>query len=143
MAWKAEIKKLIEDDTLEVNVQATQIMACLAASHVSYEAEFGPDLFFCHPSNRGGIMLNKADMHTKGAKLMKVGAKLTKLTEAICFEMSKDPAKRQKQVEANERLAEASGNMIAPPTGHERFLTVATSNTVGFCRAVNATWSFL
>ena len=50
MAWKAEIKKLIEDDTLEVNVQATQIMACLAASHVSYEAEFGPDLFFViHP----------------------------------------------------------------------------------------------
>jgi hypothetical protein len=48
-----------------------------------------------HPKNRGGLMINAFESHQKGSKVKHVGAKLEKLVEAVCMQMSPDPVKRK------------------------------------------------
>ncbi|CAL1159306.1 unnamed protein product, partial [Cladocopium goreaui] len=43
---------------------------------------------------------------------------------------------RKRQLDANVALVKASGDTLAPVTFQERFLTVATSHTAAFCKAV-------
>ena len=53
------------------------------------------DQIMVHPKNRGGLMINGFDSQTKGSKVKHVGANLAKLTDAVCIELSPDPAKRK------------------------------------------------
>ena len=48
-----------------------------------------------HPENRGGLLINAFEAHKKGSKVKHVGAKLEKLVEAVCMQMSPDPARRK------------------------------------------------
>lgn len=48
-----------------------------------------------HPENRSGMMVNAFEAHKKGSKVKHVGAKLEKLVEAVCMQMSPDPARRK------------------------------------------------
>ena len=70
--------------------------------------------------------------------MLKVGAQLAQLTESVAFELSRDATKREHQLLKNQNVISASNNMLANQTGSERYLTVGTSHTVAFCRAVLA-----
>ena len=83
-------------------------------------------------------MVNAFDVHRKGSTMLKIGVQLSKLNEAVAFGISFDPCKRLKQIDLNKGLVESSQGMLAPVTGSERFLTVGSSHTVAFCRAVNS-----
>ena len=83
-------------------------------------------------------MANAFDVHRKGSTMLKIGVQLSKLNEAVAFGISFDPCKRLKQLDLNKGLVESSQGMLAPVTGSERFLTVGSSHTVAFCRAVNS-----
>ena len=48
-----------------------------------------------HPENRSGMMVNAFEAHKKGSKVKHVGAKLEKLVEAVCMQMSPEPVRRK------------------------------------------------
>ncbi len=55
---------------------------------------------------------------------------MSKIRRSVCFEIS-----NQGQIKKNESLA-ATSNLLANPTGKERYLTVSSSHLVSFCRCV-------
>ena len=89
-----------------------------------------------HPRNRGGLGINAFNSHITGGKIVRVGADLDELRKATVIEMSHDESERELQFAFNKRLIARSKGLLAPVRGHERFLTVACSHTVVFCRVV-------
>jgi hypothetical protein len=134
----SEIEALKKSDTVELNIKVDKILQALLAHNIAYYTAALPEAFLVHPSNRGGLMLNHFDVHDKGNTMLKIGVQLNKLVDSVAFEISTDPAKRQHQLEKNRQLVAASNGTLAPVLGGERFLTVGTSHTVAFCKAVNA-----
>ena len=136
--WKKDIAAIKSNQALELNVKVDQILKVLTDQNVAYYVCEQPTAFLVHPSNIGGLMLNAFDVHDKGNTMLKVGVQLSKLTDSVAFELSRDDVKRKQQVEKNANLIATSNNMLAPLTGSERYLTVGTSHTVAFCKAVMA-----
>ena len=54
----------------------------------------------------------------------------------MAFEMSTDQDTRLAQIQANESVVRAADGCLAKVTMEERFLTVATSHTAAFCKAI-------
>ena len=46
----------------------------------------------CHPENRSGLLINAHDAHRKASKVKHAGANLKALHDAVCMELSSDPA---------------------------------------------------
>jgi hypothetical protein len=137
----SQIEALKKSSTVELNIKVDKILQALIAQNVAYYTTALPEAFLVHPSNRGGLMLNHFDVHDKGNTMLKIGVQLSKLVESVAFEISNDPIKRAHQLARNKDLVAASNGMLAPVTGAERFLTVGTSHTMAFCKAVNANCS--
>ena len=53
------------------------------------------DDMLCHPENRSGLLINAHDAHKKAPKVKHAGANLKELHDAVCMEMSSDPATRK------------------------------------------------
>ena len=134
----SQIEALKKSNTVELNIKVDKILQALIAQNVAYYTTALPEAFLVHPSNRGGLMLNHFDVHDKGKTMLKIGVQLSKLVDSVAFELSSDPTKRAKQLDKNKELVSSSKGMLAPVSGAERFLTVGTSHTMAFCKAVNA-----
>ena len=91
-----------------------------------------------HPSNRGGLGLNPHNVHRNLRIIAKVGGDGSKLVGATAFELSGNKKTRQMQVAFNRNLIQQARGLLAPPTGHERFASVATGHVTAGCRAVHA-----
>ena len=97
-----------------------------------------PSLMAVHPGNRGNIMCQGIDMQKKGEAIMNVGVETP--TGGLAVELCSirgDPL-REQYLDANKRMISRSNGYIAPLTGHEAFLSLATSNCFQFARAVKA-----
>ena len=134
----AEAIAAVKSSNVELNIKVDKIRNLLLNGQVAYYHHERPDAFLVHPANRGGLMVNAFDVHRKGSTMLKIGVQLSKLNEAVAFGISFDPCKRLTQFDLNKGLVESSQGMLAPVTGSERFLTVGSSHTVAFCRAVNS-----
>ena len=132
---KEKIEKILCGD-LEPNLKIDSIRGELLANNLAEYRIIAPERVLCHPSNRGGMMLNKYDVHKEGSIMLKVGVKLDRLTDADAFEVSRKADKRAEQIRVNTQLAETSENYLAPVVGSEIVLSVGCSHTVAFCRAV-------
>ena len=83
-----------------------------------------------HPSNRGGSMLNGHDVKAKGSQIMEQGLRLDLLKASSCaFELSKLPAVRKEQFDANIQLSKTQEGFLAPVQGNELYLSVGGSHT--------------
>ena len=89
----------------------------------------------CHPRNRGGFMLNGFNAHANASKVKKVGANRAELHGACVIQLMPFPAEREKQMNANRKVAAASNGLISPPNGDEDLLSIGTGHMVSFCRA--------
>ena len=67
-----------------------------------------------------------------------VGGDGKKLVDATVVELSGDEDTRTRQINYNLNLIRQADGLLAPPTGKERFLSVATSHTTAGRRAVHA-----
>ena len=132
-----QIQQMINSEQ-ELNIKIDGIAKLLADHNISYYVEEKPEAFLTHPDNRGGLMLNHYEVHQKAATMIRVGVQLSKLTESVCFELSKVPAVRQQQLKRNADVIALADGMLASVNGSERYLTIGTSHTVAFCKAVNA-----
>ena len=121
---------------LELNIKTDKILKLLVDNKIAYHVVEKPESFLVHPSNRGGLMVNCHDVHDKGHTMLKVGAQLSKLTDSVAFELSRNAQKRQQQLQKNKDLVAASNEMLASLNGSERYLTVGSSHTMSFCKAV-------
>ena len=62
---------------------------------VGHKGVVHTDDMLCHPENRAGLMINAHDAHRKGSKVKHAGSNLKELHDAVCMEMSSDPAPRK------------------------------------------------
>ena len=105
---------------------------------VYYVEEVAVLLMLTHPKNRGGLVLNPYNCHRIGLLLKRTGADLKELAKATAFELCPVQRIKAKQLAANEKVIRASGGLLADINGSERFHSIGTSHTAGFCKAVLA-----
>ena len=114
-----------------------KLFECLKKSGFGYKTLVLPKETLTHPSNRGGSLLNVTDVWQKGMRMVGIGIQPSLLQDCgVAFELSTTEAVRDQQVNVNELLVAASNGALASLSGQERFLTVATSHTAAFCKAV-------
>ena len=133
---KDEIGRILESDE-GVNVRIHKLFKLFLDNALARHETVPPSLVLCHPSNRGGAMLNGHDVLAKGELLNKQGVRLDLLeASSVAFSMSKHPEKRKSQVDANKSLASHHPDLLAPPSGAERYLSVGSSHSTAYMRAL-------
>ena len=121
-----------------VLVKVKQLVEALTDCGLAYSMVVKPSEMLTHPDNRAGQMLSAMDCWNKGLKMWSVGVKQELLTGSMAFELALDPGARKKQLEANEKLVEGSGGLLAAINGQERFLSVSSSHSTAWLKAVGA-----
>ena len=134
---KQAISKVMAQE-LPINTKWQKIKSLLVQGGHLYQAKLTPSHFLIHPSNRGGAMVSWHDCHDKGAKILATGPDFGKISMAVAMELATEPQAKEKQVQANQVLCQASQNQLPSPTGQERFLTLGCSHLTMFCKAVMA-----
>ena len=114
------------------------ITSILKEAGLAWDIELKPDQVLTHPSNRGGQMLGVEDVWSKGCRLMAVGLKKELLVGSVYFEISTVPDQKENQLKLNKALVKQSNGMLAPVQGKERYLSVGTSHSVAFFKALQA-----
>eukprot|EP00439_Symbiodinium_sp_Y106_P047634 s5235_g6.t1 len=133
---KLEIARVIESDE-GVNLKITKLTQIFLDNGLARHEVVSPSLVLCHPSNRGGSMLNGHDVVQKGEVLMKQGVRLDLLeASSVAFCLSKQEDKRKAQINANTILASHHPDLLAPPSGAERYLSVGSSHSTAYMRAM-------
>ena len=136
---QAEVEAALALDATDgPNTRWKAIIAALLKHGVAYMRPLHSSEVFVHPDNRGTLGLNHHNVHRLIAKIKKVGADADKLLGATAFELSSIPGKQDFQVSFNNNLIDHSKGLLAPPTGKERYLSIATSHCAAGCRSVNA-----
>ena len=122
-----------------VNKKLEAILALLTLANLAYGISLKPSALCVHPNNRGSQMCNGFDVHKKGSLILEAGLKPDLLgPNSICIEMSSDEQTRQKQIAANQKMADESSELLPPPSGEERFLSLGNSHWIMFCKAMLA-----
>lgn len=136
-AVKTALNNAWDDSSKGIMGRWKSVLQVLMCNNVAYKAKLAPCNLLVHPQNRGGSGIQPFNMHQKGAKIVACGAKFDLLIGSVAFEMHPEEAKRMKQVQFNENLALTSNGLMAPVQGGERYLTVSSTHTSQFCRAVS------
>ena len=121
--WKSQIEEVLGQDD-PITTRAEKIFAILEENKMLYRLKLQPAQLLAHPQNRSGGLLNVADMHAKGAAMHSIGFSFKKLSESVAFEIP------------NESLNELNSNMVAKPSGSERYASISTSHTTAFLKSV-------
>ena len=137
LPWVGQLKSMM-DSEMPINQKATQALNLLQGCGMAYVAKLQARDMLVHPSNRGGAMVNAFDVISKGEKICQVGWDLKKVSTSVCVELPYEPTKRKSVIDANTRLAEQSGGLLAKPFGQERFQTLSLSHTTCFLRSLEA-----
>ncbi|CAE7327779.1 bglB [Symbiodinium sp. CCMP2592] len=119
-----------------VNTRVTKVLQVLEHHGLCQQQTLVPSQVLCHPSNRGGQMVSHFDVWAKGHQLLAVGLQVHLLQGSICLQMSTDPQKRQQQVWRNQQLVQESKGSLAPVSGAEGYLSLASSHTTAFLRCL-------
>ena len=130
------LEALRDDQQAGIQNKARRMLALLKTHQLVYEQEIHTNMLSVHPDNRSGLLVNCADVHSRGAQALRVGWSPEKLGESWRIELS--TAKKQAQLKAMEVLVGASDGKLAPLTGKERWLTLSSSHMSQFVKAVNA-----
>ena len=128
----------IPKNAIAIGTRWAKVAAALTLHGASYEQVLHPRELFVHPDNRSRLGLNQHNVHRNLRRIALVGADGSKLVGAAAFELSGEPKERERQTRFNLNLIQQAKGMLAPPTGHERFITVATGHVAAGCRAVHA-----
>ena len=132
-----KLNKLVSNEDVPVLKRAQQVFECLQKNGFGHKAMVKPRETLTHPSNRGGSLLNATDVWDKGMRMVGIGIQPSMLQEGgVAFEISTDQTTEQSKLKANEEVVAGSNGALAKVSMEERYLTVATSHTAAFCKAV-------
>ena len=104
------------------------ILEILTKQNIAYKRQVHPDELFTHPRNRSGMGINAYNVHRNLNIITTIGADREHLRKSTAFEMFPVCDKRSEQIAFNEHLVNHAGGLLAPPTGKEKYLTVASSH---------------
>ena len=121
-----------------VLVKVERLQEQLLQCGLAYKMMVKPSEILTHPDNRGGQMLSAVDCWNKGMKMRAVGVRKELLTGSVAFELAIKTDQREKQLNANQRLVEGSGGLLAAMTNQERFLSVSSSHSTAWLKAVGS-----
>ena len=92
----AEGDRILDDTSLPIYERAQTFFAFLREKcGVGFKGVVHTDDLLCHPENRSGLLINAHDAHRKGSKAKHSGSNLKALHDAVCMEISADPATRK------------------------------------------------
>ena len=111
-----------------------QIEKVLTANGMAYKAKVSPEAMLVHPGNRASLCLNPFEVHAKGAKLMAIGLDPAMLGKSTCIEIATDADTRKQQFDFNK----SDSKYLPVPGGKERFLSLSSSHTTAFLKAISA-----
>lgn len=131
------VKSLLQSD-LPMLEKMQQLTKTLKAHNLAWTQDIAPSACLVHPSNRAGQMLSVDDVWNKGLRMVSLGVQRSLLQGSVCIEIAHDVGKKTEQLDANRRLVALSHGQLAPVKGDERFLTLGTSHTTAFFKAVEA-----
>ena len=116
-----EVDTILANEALPVLQKVEKLFKTFSGSGFGYKQHVLPKDTLTHPSNRGGSMLNAADVWEKGHRMVKVGVQPSLLNEgAVAFELATEKGMRNRQLDANVALVKASGDTLAPVTFQAR-----------------------
>ena len=125
----------IRDRNMTPNGKMQKLMDMLKAQNISYSAnQVHCSKLLVHQANRGGLGLDRFNVHKCGANILRVGAHMNKLAAAVAIELAPNGAQHNANVKFNKMLASKSEGMIPPLTGAEKFLTLGCGHTAAFCK---------
>ena len=139
--WTEEIVNQI-NSILQLKAGAltkwNKIASILFEHNLAYKQRINLDEIFVHPKNRSGLGVNPHNAHQTLAVVKATGGDLEANRKTTCFEMAPHGATQQGQMQFNMDLITRSEGLLAPPTGRERYFSVASSHFSQACRAVRA-----
>ena len=107
------LDKVINDQHLPVLVKVSKLFKSIADHGLGYYQKIMPKDTLTHPANRGGSLLNSSDVWSKGLRMLQIGVQPAMLQSgAVCFELSNDKDKRERQIAANVALVEGRKQVI-------------------------------
>jgi hypothetical protein len=133
---ESAIRALLKDGQCNPVSTWNAIFEVLRDHKLAWVQKIHVEHMLVHPDNRAKTGINPYNAHKTGALILKLGADMGELVKSTCFEISGDSTKAQEQMKFNTQLAEAANGLLAPVSGVERFLSVSSSHTAAFCRAV-------
>ena len=87
------LEALRDDQQAGIQNKARRMLALLKTHQLVYEQEIHTNMLSVHPDNRSGLLVNCADVHSRGAHALRVGWSPEKLGESWCIDLS--AAKKQ------------------------------------------------
>ena len=133
---RKELEKALLDTSQGLLGQWRHVLDVLLSNNVAFKAKVSVTSLLVHPQNRGGSGLQPFGMHHKGAKIVQCGASLDQLIGSVCFEMHPSEENRSKQIDFNRQLVASSNGLMSPILGGERYVTVSSTHTSQFCKAL-------
>ena len=130
-----KIRVIKDNHELPILSRWLEIEKILWEDHMIQWLVLLPRMVMCHPSNRGTLGLNARNAHCLGERVKTVGADLSELHGAVCFEMSPKQDVQKKQIEFNSDLVRVSDGLLAELFGSENYLSVGGGHLVAFLRA--------
>jgi hypothetical protein len=116
------------------NIMFEKVIQQLLEASMAVKLTLVPDQLAPHPKNRGGRMVVASSMEQKGALIVEQGAKLDLIGLSVAFEFPEAGPLKDQYMEKLQQLVAGSGGRLAPLTGNEIGLTVASTNLASFCR---------
>ena len=135
LPWVKEVQKLLADDALPINMKASKTMAELEKAGMVWSSKLKPNQVLVHPQNRSGQMCNPHDVLQKGLAISEVGWELAKVRSPVGVQIGSG-AQRDAIFDANQRLHDQSGGIMAKPSGQETIASISASHTTAFLRCV-------
>ena len=140
MSMPPRVKEAVDEllgSSLPPLVTVERVTQLLLRGGLAYKQQLKPSEMLVHPSNKGGQMLSMRDVWVKGHKIYTLYFRKQLLTSSYCFEFAFAGDCREKQVGANAALHEQSGGCLASVTEEERFLSVSSSHTTAWLKAMH------
>ena len=106
----------------------------LIKAGVAVKLDMTPDQLLPHPKNRGGRMVVATDVENKGALMVQQGCKLSLVGLSVAFELPAPGSLKDTYMGDIQKLVDGSEGRLAPISGSELGMTVASTHTAAFCR---------
>jgi len=135
-SFDEQVQKLLELGQEHV-AQAWALMEDLLVKESrAYYTKVPPEMVLVHPENRGGQGCNPRQVLTLGEHILQQGASLQEAQKSIVVELAHNKLIKDQQIAFNMALVENSQGLMPSVNGKERFLAIAGTHTVMFCKAI-------
>ena len=133
------VQGVIENKTMPPNTKLQELKQIGLQENLAYKSQrVRADEHLVHANNRDNQMLDWYLSHQNLLEIKIAGANISKVDDAMAFEIPTDEASAKALRDANAGCIEAAGGHLAPLNGRERFADVGCSHFTASIKAVLA-----